>query len=163
MNRWESSCLRQIHTCWHTQNEWWIKLEQQNWKRKIGTGWGEKTVEGNFIHTHTQTKNWADIILAGSRSPECWGCVLQVSGEAGRGLSASDFLSYPSFSSSLTPVIHLLLPYPTSPLHLRKVSLHVEHSQAQISINCHSLALCPLVAILYQCTSCPQTFLTLPV
>lgn len=102
----------------HTQNKWWIELEQQNWKRekRDRAKWKKINSEGKF-QTHTRTKNYGDLIQAGGESPECWGCVLQVSGEAGRGLSASDFLSYLSFSSSLMPVTHhlllLLLPYST--------------------------------------------------
>lgn len=91
-----------------THNEWWIDLEQQNWKREEGQG---KVRKGEI--SDRERKNCRDLIQVGWGSPECWGGVLLVSGEAGRGLSASDFLSYLSFSSSLIAVIHLLLPHST--------------------------------------------------
>lgn len=76
-------------------------------ERKETTGKSE--VEGKFRDTHKEKQQISSRQAVRARSAEG---VLQVSGEPGRGLSASDFLSYLSFSSSLTPVI-LLLPYPT--------------------------------------------------
>lgn len=104
--------------CWLTRNKWWIEVEQQKLR--------ERRRSETFCR-HIGRKQAGEVMQAGAKKPECWGCVLPVSGEAGRGLSASDFLSYLSFSSSLTPVILLLLLLTDPAAHVAGVPKRVWH------------------------------------
>ena len=89
----------------------------------------EKTAERNFTYKPSKQKTLG--ISSGQKEREC---LLQVSAEAGGGLTASDFLSYLFFSSSLTPALHLILPQLTSSRHmvlLKNLTACAAHSGQQ--------------------------------